>query len=173
MDAIDISIISKGVTPIFRILTAILSKSPRTRAFSLKALQVPNVFTYMKKFYGSITLFSVVALGAWAARSWGWYNEYWFTDIALHVIAGIALGLLWLSLLGRSFPYRHILLLSTISFAVFGSVLWEFWEWGGWFFFPAYTDFYVPSYTDTLGDITCGLCGGIVADLAYAFRKEK
>lgn len=100
----------------------------------------------------------------------GWYSEYWFTDITLHTISGV-----WLALLAISFlkDRGFILLVSATSFAVFGSVLWEFWEFAGWRLTPAQVPFYIPQLPDTLGDICCGMVGGFVVSLVIVLFSRK
>jgi hypothetical protein len=110
----------------------------------------------------SLVLFAVVAVGSWLARHLGWYNAYWFTDIILHTTSGVALGLLWVALHRNIEQSRWILALGTVSFATFGSVLWEFWEYAGYLITRSSVPFYIPQLSDTLGDIVCGMGGGVL-----------
>lgn len=120
----------------------------------------------MKKYLtASVTLFIFVGLGAWIARSQGWYNAYWFVDVTLHTISGIAFGLMWIGVQEKKSQTPFTLLLGTSSFAAFGSVLWEFWEYAGWRITPSHTRFYIPELGDTLSDIFCGIVGGLVVAL--------
>lgn len=109
----------------------------------------------------ALILFLIVVFGTWLARHNGWYNTYWYTDVILHLVSGVMFSYLW-SWLSRGTTYSSwwILGLSTIAFATLGSVVWEFWEYGGHLILPAQTNFYVPALGDTLGDIFCGLLGG-------------
>lgn len=121
-----------------------------------------------------MALFLLVGLGAWIARSEGWYNSYWFVDIILHTVSGIAFGLAWIGVQEKKSQTPLTLLLGTTSFAAFGSVLWEFWEFAGWRITPSHTHFYIPELGDTLGDIACGIAGGmIVALLILAIRGSQ
>ncbi len=118
----------------------------------------------------SIALLGLVALGAWLSRHYGWYNSYWFVDITLHIVSGIMFGLFWLGIHSRSeFGSKWSLFISTIAFATFGSVLWEFWEFEGWKIMPAHTQFYFPILSDTLGDIASGMFGGLLLACAKIF----
>jgi len=105
-------------------------------------------------------LFFVIAIGAWWARHTGWYSGYWFTDVILHVIAGVAFAYLYLWLARKRSEKNHWLIaLNIIAFATFGSVLWEFWEYAGWHLMPVHTRYYIPDLGDTLNDIFCGMIG--------------
>jgi hypothetical protein len=118
-------------------------------------------------------LFLIVALGAWISRHYGWYGEYWFVDIILHIISGIMFGLIWTVVLGETrFRSRWALVLSIVAFAALGSVIWEFWEFEGWRIMPEHTQYYVPALSDTLGDIASGIGGGAAVALAYLRSKR-
>lgn len=126
-------------------------------------------------FTSSAILFLIVSLTSFLARTFGWYNAYWYTDIILHTLSGIALGILWIAIqsIRAKLPILlPVIFLETSSFAVFGSVLWEFWEFFGWKILPTHTQFYLPQLGDTFSDILCGLIGGITASLLYvAYQK--
>jgi len=118
-------------------------------------------------------LFFVVAIGAWWARHTGWYNEYWFTDVILHLIAGAAFAYLYLWITRRERNSKWITALHIIAFATFGSVLWEFWEFAGWHIMPTHTRFYIPDLGDTLNDIFCGMTGSTMISLLELTRRQK
>jgi hypothetical protein len=118
----------------------------------------------------STACFAFVALGSFVSRHMGWYNSYWFTDIVLHTVSGVAFSLIWLGIARRS--ANLISLLGGVSFAVFGSVLWEFWEFGGWKLIGRLTPFYVPQLADTLGDISCGMIGGLLIALIVVLKRR-
>lgn len=114
----------------------------------------------------------IVAMGSFLARSFGWYNDYWFTDIILHTISGLWLGLFFLAFTQE--PSKLLRSVGTVSFAVFGSVLWEYWEYAGYLLTRSKVPFYIPQLSDTLGDITCGMVGGIfLAIIVTIFTKQK
>lgn len=119
-------------------------------------------------FYLSLFVFILVGIGSLLAKSLNWYNDYWFADIILHTLSGIGFGFLWMAL-QRTPAAWWLLLLGTISAAVFGSVLWEFGEFTAWKVWPAYGPFYSPRLPDAFGDILCGLAGGAVA---FCIRKR-
>ncbi len=112
-----------------------------------------------------------MAIGSFFARHFGWYNTYWYTDVILHTISGIWLGLLWLSMSTQT--KKWLLVISTTSFATFGSVLWEFWEYAGYLLTRSSVPFYVPQLSDTLGDISCGMLGGCAVSLLIVAMLPK
>lgn len=113
----------------------------------------------------SAVLFAFVALGSWVARQTGWYNDYWYTDIILHTAAGMAFGLFWIALHHRAGTPLWLIWVGAVAFAVFSSVLWEFWEFAGWRVTPSHMRFYIPELGDTLGDLACGMAGGLMSGL--------
>lgn len=118
--------------------------------------------------YISAFLFGIVALGALLSRTLGWYNDYWYTDVILHTISGIALGFLWIVISQKNHPsFWFVFTVGIVSFAVFGSVLWEFWEFAGWMITPSRTEFYLGTLNDTLLDILCGAIGGLVSAFSF------
>lgn len=120
----------------------------------------------MRQYFSyAVILFTAVYIGAWASRSFGWYNEYAFTDIMLHIVSGAAFGLMWLGFMKDSRNQFWVICIGGMSFATFGSVMWEFWEFAGWRVTPSQLRFYIPELGDTLGDILCGMIGGAVVSL--------
>lgn len=136
---------------------------------------------YMKLYYySSGILFALVALFSFLSRREAWYNTYWYTDVILHFTSGVALGLLWIALTkndaNRLQTSSLLFIIGAISFAVFGSVLWESWEFAGWRITPSHTQFYIPELGDTLSDVFCGLLGGVLAATIYMIlllRRKK
>lgn len=130
---------------------------------------------HMKHWIMSATaLFVIVAIGSWLSRHFGWYNEYWFIDIALHVLSGIMFGYAWLAIAGRSkFSSIWVLTVGLISFATLASVLWEFWEFSGWRIMPSHTQFYFPVLSDTLGDLLSGMIGGVFLSIYISFKHKE
>ena len=115
----------------------------------------------MKKEYKfAAALFVVVAIGSFLARRFGWYADYWFTDVILHTISGVMFGLLWAGFASRTlFSSKIVFAIGMISVGVLGSFLWEVWELWGSIIFPAFTTNYVPNLADSLKDIACGMLG--------------
>lgn len=123
----------------------------------------------MKDILISFFLFAVVGIGTLLCRSFGWYNEYWFADIVLHTLSGLGFGFAWLWLCRGRVP-ALIAGIGAIGFACLGSVIWEWWEFFGWHITPSHARFYIPELGDTLGDIACGVLGGIISSFSY--RKK-
>lgn len=122
----------------------------------------------MNNFFASAGIFVLVGLGSAASRYFSLYDLYWFTDILLHTLSGVGFGFLWIAL-QRSPVSWWILLLGSVSAAVFGSVLWEFGEYSVWKLWPPYGPFYSPRLPDAFGDILSGLVGGVIA---FLFRSR-
>lgn len=116
----------------------------------------------------STTLWIAVSIGSALSRRHGWYGTYWYTDIILHTLSGVALGLLWIGVNKKpEQTSRTLYVVSVMSFAVFGSFIWELWEWSGLHFTPSHSQFYKPELGDTLLDITCGGTGGLAVAVTY------
>ena len=114
--------------------------------------------------YVASLIFAFVGIGTLFTRHYGWYNEYWYTDVILHTVSGIGFGCIWFGL-NKTTHVSYMGILGAISFATFGSVLWEFWEYAGWHIVPSHARYYIPELGDTLSDIFCGLCGGALSPL--------
>ncbi|MBX4198727.1 hypothetical protein KW800_00375 [Candidatus Parcubacteria bacterium] len=115
--------------------------------------------------YKAFSLLLVIALGAFLARRYGWYSTYWFTDVILHIIAGVMFGFVWLVIARDSIQSRKLFFLTIILFTVFGGYLWEIWEFIGSVRNPDFALAYVPSLADTLSDIAWGMLGGVLVGL--------
>lgn len=127
-----------------------------------------------KYFIYSIFLFVLVGIVTLVTRHFGWYNVYWFADVILHTVSGIAFGLMWIGVQERKSQTLLTLLLGTTSFATLGSVLWEFWEFAGWRITPSHARFYIPELGDTLSDVFCGIIGGLlIALILLAIRGSQ
>lgn len=113
-----------------------------------------------------------IAISAKLARSYGWYSNYWYTDILMHILAGVMFGLFWLGLTRtKSYNNRLSLYGSIVMAAVFGSFVWEIWELYGNKFFPTFTVHYIGTLSDALSDIACGLFGGILLAIAHSIKN--
>lgn len=123
-------------------------------------------------FIYSLILFSFVAVGSWFCRSLGWYTSYWYADVILHFVSGITFALCWFGMAKQCTSNSWILFLGAVGFAVFGSVLWEFWEYAGWHITPTHARFYIPELGDTLSDIFCGLSGAVFISSILSMRQE-
>lgn len=127
-------------------------------------------------FLWSLGLFILVAIGALLCRKLSWYSEYWYADIILHTVSGLAFGVIWVGLNYKNkISSLLVLCVGTIGFSIFGSVLWEFLEFSLWKLNPSADYYYTPGLGDTLLDILCGAFGGIVACLLFktkSFQKN-
>lgn len=116
--------------------------------------------------------FLFLCVGTYFARAENWYYQFWYTDIVLHVLSGAMFASLWLW-----FVYRRdrtlirFETLTAVTFATFGSVLWEFWEFTSWRVLPQISAFYMPEIGDTLGDILCGIVGALIFMIYLYLRK--
>lgn len=117
-----------------------------------------------------IVIFALVGIISVLSHRFNLY-DLWYTDIILHTISGIAFGYAWTGFQQKQAP-GWIVFLGCVSFATFGSVLWEFGELGAWRFIPAYAPMYSPNFFDTLGDIACGMTGGIMMALVNGIRRK-
>lgn len=119
----------------------------------------------------ALSLFIIVAIGTYFARKYGFYNSYWFTDVILHTISGAGFGYVMLSIIGQEKISIKLQIISIIAFAVFGSYLWELWEYSGFHIMPGVTEFYTPQLGDSLGDIASGMLGAALLALKF-FKKQ-
>ena len=118
----------------------------------------------MKRYlYLALSAFVLVGIGSWAARTLGLYHAYWYTDILLHLLAGVGFGFIWVALMGKKDRGSLIMILGAAALAVLGSVLWEVWEFAGWRIIPGHMRNYIPELGDSLSDILWGLIGGAAA----------
>lgn len=111
-----------------------------------------------------VALLALVAVGHSVSKANGFYNTYQFADITLHILAGIMFGSLYIWYARKYMQPWFLIFVSAASFAVFGSYLWEIWEFYAWQIWPERM-VYVPRFADTLGDIACGMLGGAIAPL--------
>lgn len=107
----------------------------------------------------------------------GWYELFWWFDIPLHFLGGVAVAISGYFLLAdyveqgtlttTSLPL-HILIL--ISFVSLAAVSWELLE----FAIDRYTETIVhqPSLLDTMKDLAMGLSGGALTAIILMFKKH-
>jgi hypothetical protein len=116
-----------------------------------------------KRLRNALVLLAAISLGAWIARTYGWYNGYWFTDVILHLASGVMFAYVWGFIVRKErFHSKFVYILGAVSFAAFGSVLWEVWEFYGHLLRPDVTVYYVPELGDSLQDILCGSVGSLI-----------
>ncbi|CAN5137002.1 hypothetical protein BH11PAT3_BH11PAT3_1550 [soil metagenome] len=105
-------------------------------------------------------------------RAYDLYHRFWFTDVLLHIEAGVMFGLVWLWVLKKSIVSKKIAASTTIFFATTMSFLWEVWEFWGWHLFPGRTQNYIPDLGDSLSDIACGLFGALILCLIIFIQRN-
>ena len=118
----------------------------------------------------SLLVLLLVGLGHIISRKKAYYGDYWFADIILHVSAGVALALFWIGLAGK--PKKKSEYVSVVLFAVFGSFLWEIWEFTGLHVIPDKL-IYKPTLSDSLGDIVSGMSGGLIVSVISWLKSKR
>jgi len=97
-------------------------------------------------------------------------------DIPQHILSGAIFGLIWFWLLesnAQNFS-KSLTGISIVSFAVLGSLIWEFFEFALWNFAPILAkniQLYSPRVGELLGDMLSGLTGGIAIVLYTMYKK--
>jgi len=125
----------------------------------------------------------IITLVHFLAVSFKLYEQtVWIVDGPLHLVSGVVLGMVWLLAL-QVFSSRNILELSSpflvatsiAGFALFGSFIWELFEFSFWKLLPEYATaykLYSPTPTDLLSDISFGFIGGVIMGTIYYFKKK-
>lgn len=109
------------------------------------------------------------------------YNLVWWYDIIIHTLAGYVFCLLAIFILSRLTDYNKLnvwaILFVCLSFTLAAELIWELMEWfvDVCFNHPAQGP-HVPGYdapliTDTMFDILCNTCGGILFALHFIIGK--
>lgn len=106
----------------------------------------------------------------------GLYEKGIEIDAPQHVLGGMFLASLWLSVLSKSKLQisKPLIFISAVSFVALGAVVWEIFEFIVWKFFPVFASsfkFYSRTVNDLLGDQINNLLGGILVGF-YAIRKK-
>lgn len=112
--------------------------------------------------------FSAIPLGLYQGKVW--------IDMPLHVMGGIFFSMVGLLLFQKKLDgtSNFIKIFSIISFALFGSFLWELFELGFGYLFPSgagYFKLYSFTVSDALSDMSFGIFGGII--VSYLFKKTR
>lgn len=119
-------------------------------------------------------LFTIICVGGICAHTLGWYHEFWFADIVLHTLSGVMLGLFWIGLTYKETVRSNLVfLLAVVMAGVFGSYVWELWEFGGAYILPGIAIAYAPDLRDCLSDIACGMVGGLLVGGIYLLTIRK
>lgn len=128
--------------------------------------------TRKRIWYVTAGLFAIICVIGLCARLFGWYDHYWFTDVILHTLAGGMFGLFWLGLTYGEYSNSRFIFLLTVAMAgVFGSYLWELWEFCGTYILPGIAIAYVPMLGDSLSDMACGMLGALIVGFMYWLKK--
>jgi len=129
-------------------------------------------------FWHILITFSVVTLLQVYAVVTGHYDgDVIFLDKIGHILAGVALGLLWLWILRKkswtgSLP---LVVISIVLFSIAGSFIWELFE----FFVSKYLSevsttlkLYSSHLRDALEDMTSGTIGGAIVSVVYFYKNK-
>ncbi len=108
------------------------------------------------------------------------YWRYWWFDNVLHFLGGLWLAsvAIWFIYFAGKIKAEFIpalfILIAVVSFAVFGGVLWEFYEFSFDFFFAknGQMGFAQLGLADTMSDLFFDMLGGLTIALAF-LRKKK
>ncbi len=133
------------------------------------------MFKIRSKIFGvTSVLFIAISILGVCAHSLGWYQDYWYADIILHTLSGIMFALFWIGSTYNETPKSKLsYLISIVMAGVFGSYLWELWEFGGAYILPGIAIAYTPNLADSLGDIVCGMFGALFIAGIYWFNSKK
>ena len=112
-------------------------------------------------------------LAAWASVL-DWYRIYPSLDMVVHVAANGLLALLAFLTLQRAGVLPDVLSRSAsiLVITAFGAGLGVLWEIGEWIGHTLINDSIGVGYDDTIGDLTCGLAGSLVAAVLYTRRHN-
>ena len=124
----------------------------------------------------AISPFAVLILHIIATFA-GWYEMFWWFDIPMHFLGGVAAAISSFYLL-HDFSKRNMLsmqsaplkILTLLAFTSLAAVSWEFFE----FSLDRYVDTAMqPGILDTIKDLAVGLSGGGLVALITSFNSKK
>ena len=100
-------------------------------------------------------------------------------DKVLHVMAGVAVAMLWFWFLQRREKFsdgisKIILVGSVIGFVLLVALLWEIFEFAYWKGVPEWANkfkFYSPTIVDVLSDMVANLIGGVIFSILAVKKK--
>jgi len=142
-------------------------------------IKQPPIQTIMKTQIKHIVLLLAAMAGLHVfANVTGMYETriIWI-DKVLHIMAGIAIGMVWLVILQKRDEIQAAKLahfMAIIGFVLLVAVAWEITEALFWKYLPFYAEkwnLYSPDIKDLLGDIVANLAGGILLGWV-AVRKK-
>lgn len=105
----------------------------------------------------------------------GWYDTYWWFDIPMHFLGGVAMGIASYHLLNHAgvtstyFIPKLMQLLLIISITGLAAVAWEVFEFNFDWFFQTHMQ---GNVLDTMKDMCMGIMGGAFAGLLI-FKKPR
>ncbi|MFA5764269.1 MAG: hypothetical protein WCX27_00445 [Candidatus Paceibacterota bacterium] len=116
----------------------------------------------------------LVAILHYYALKLSWYWAYRWSDIPIHILGGfwISLTALWASLeighIDRITGYKRKAMIVMLSCVILGGVVWEVFE-----LVANITNVsFIGYWSDTLGDISSGFLGGLIA-YSYFTKTKK
>lgn len=124
----------------------------------------------------SLAPFALLALHIIATVG-GWYEAWWWFDIPMHFLGGVAIATSSYFLL-QDFSKRNMFaaqftplkILTILSFTALAAVSWEFFE----FTLDTYVSTSMqPGIADTIKDLAMGISGGGIVATILSFRKSK
>lgn len=107
----------------------------------------------------------------------GWYEIWWWFDIPMHFLGGVAVAFSGYHLL-QDFSKRNLLaieftplkILTIMSFTALAAVSWEFFE----FSLDTYVNTNMqPGIVDTIKDLAIGISGGGIVGTILTLRNGK
>lgn len=105
------------------------------------------------------------------------YQRFPVFDIPMHILGGIAMGLTGYLMLCYAqkelnvvIPQRIVQWILITFWVVFTTVIWEFAEFLGDYFFGTHMQM---GLADTMGDMFMGLMGGVVVGAVCIYKKKK
>tara|TARA_Y100000310_G_C20465506_1_gene707436 strand:+ start:246 stop:644 length:399 start_codon:yes stop_codon:yes gene_type:complete len=124
-----------------------------------------------------IILVAIITILHIVSVVFGLYSKGIPLDKPQHILAGIVFGLIWIWLLEsrKAKLTKPIFIISTISFAVFGSFLWELFEFAILNLAPSFANnfkIYSPNLAEAITDIVSGLIGGAIIGFWMAYKKK-
>lgn len=131
-----------------------------------------NKKTLLQIALGPIIVIGLHSLGTIA----GWYEMWWWFDIPMHFLGGVAIaisihGILSAFEANKQFKisWKPLKFLTLLAFVALAAVFWELFEFCLDIYFQ--TDMQ-PGVIDTIKDICMGLIGGGLSGLVITLRKK-
>lgn len=114
-----------------------------------------------------ILLMLMLGIHVFANLTGMYETEVIWIDKVLHVMAGVAIGMVWLIIAQKKFGSSEKLInfMSLIGFVLLLALVWEIGEFIFWKGFPAYAkklELFSPHVKDVVTDMTANLVGGVL-----------